>query len=78
MLCHVNLIPLNPTSGYSGTATSSARVEDFQILLQKAGIPTSIRVRRGLDIQAGCGQLAAEEKKLQGKHLKRKKPPTGG
>ncbi len=55
---HVNLIPLNPTDGYGGTPTSLERATDFQRILQDAGISCTIRVRRGIDIQAGCGQLA--------------------
>jgi len=32
----------------------------FQKLLEQAGIPCTIRIRRGIEIQAGCGQLAGE------------------
>jgi 23S rRNA (adenine2503-C2)-methyltransferase len=58
MRCHVNVIPLNPTTGYAGEATTHERAVAFQSILQEAGIPCTIRVRRGIDIQAGCGQLA--------------------
>jgi 23S rRNA (adenine2503-C2)-methyltransferase len=58
MLCHVNAIPLNPTQGYSGQATTRERAEAFKQILEAAGIPCTIRLRRGIDIQAGCGQLA--------------------
>jgi 23S rRNA (adenine2503-C2)-methyltransferase len=58
LLCHVNAIPLNPTAGYSGAPTSPSRAAAFRAVLQKAGIPCSVRVRRGIDIRAGCGQLA--------------------
>lgn len=58
MLCHVNAIPLNPTTGYAGTPTSPTRAAAFKSTLEKAGIPCTIRTRRGIDIQAGCGQLA--------------------
>lgn len=57
MLCHVNLIPLNPTSGYSGGPSGRVRVEAFQQELARYGISSTVRVRRGIDIQAGCGQL---------------------
>ena len=60
MLCHVNLIPLNPTRGYAGEATSRDRASDFARRLEERGIPTTIRLRRGIDIQAGCGQLATQ------------------
>jgi 23S rRNA (adenine2503-C2)-methyltransferase len=58
LLCHVNAIPLNPTMGYTGQATSRQRAARFKEALEQAGIPCTIRVRRGIDIQAGCGQLA--------------------
>jgi 23S rRNA (adenine2503-C2)-methyltransferase len=60
MLCHVNAIPLNPTTGYSGKATTHERAEVFKETLNRAGIPCTVRIRRGIDIQAGCGQLAVE------------------
>jgi 23S rRNA (adenine2503-C2)-methyltransferase len=58
LLCHVNAIPLNPTQGYEGKATSRDRAVKFKEILEQAGVPCTIRVRRGIDIQAGCGQLA--------------------
>ncbi len=59
LLCHVNVIPLNPTDQYSGQATTPARAEAFCQVLSSAGIPCTIRIRRGIDIHAGCGQLAS-------------------
>ena len=59
-LCHVNVIPLNPTRKYSGTATTHQRAIAFQSILEKHHIPCTIRIRRGIDIQAGCGQLATQ------------------
>ncbi|MGZ9224928.1 MAG: 23S rRNA (adenine(2503)-C(2))-methyltransferase RlmN [Anaerolineales bacterium] len=58
LLCHVNAIPLNPTAGYQGKATDRGRAAAFKEALEQAGIPCTIRMRRGIDIQAGCGQLA--------------------
>ena len=58
LLCHVNAIPLNPTTGYSGQATSRERAAMFKESLEQAGISCTIRMRRGIDINAGCGQLA--------------------
>jgi 23S rRNA (adenine2503-C2)-methyltransferase len=60
MLCHVNLIPLNPTSGYPGAASTRERIAAFRAVLEAAGIPNTLRLRRGIDIQAGCGQLKAQ------------------
>ncbi|MFZ5857594.1 MAG: 23S rRNA (adenine(2503)-C(2))-methyltransferase RlmN [Chloroflexota bacterium] len=56
--CHVNAIPLNPTTGYHGKATDRQRAEIFKETLEQAGVPCTIRMRRGIDIAAGCGQLA--------------------
>jgi len=60
LLCHVNAIPLNPTRGFAGQATTRERAEAFKKILEDAGIPCTIRLRRGIDIQAGCGQLATQ------------------
>ncbi len=57
MLCHVNLIPLNPTGGYAGKPSSPAAVAAFQAELARFGVSSTVRVRRGIDIRAGCGQL---------------------
>lgn len=59
MLCHVNVIPLNPTSGYDGRKPNEERVQAFVDMVESYGVPTTIRVRRGIDINAGCGQLKA-------------------
>jgi 23S rRNA (adenine2503-C2)-methyltransferase len=59
MLCHVNAIPLNPTTGYAGQPTDPQRAKQFKESLEQAGVPCTIRMRRGIDIQAGCGQLAS-------------------
>jgi 23S rRNA (adenine2503-C2)-methyltransferase len=60
MLCHINIIPLNPTQKYPGQPTTRDKAERFKAILESNGIPCTIRLRRGIDIQAGCGQLAAE------------------
>jgi 23S rRNA (adenine2503-C2)-methyltransferase len=58
----VNLIPLNPTAGYAGMATTTEAARLFQkILREEFAIPSSVRQRRGIDIAAGCGQLAVAE-----------------
>lgn len=59
LLCHVNAIPLNPTKGYFGEATTKSRANAFKNILNGYGIPCTIRLRRGIDIQAGCGQLTS-------------------
>jgi 23S rRNA (adenine2503-C2)-methyltransferase len=62
LLCHVNVIPVNPTRGYAGSPSDRRRVAAFSAVLEEAGIPVTVRVRRGIDIDAGCGQLATEHK----------------
>lgn len=57
LMCHVNLIPLNPTGGYDGAPSDAAQAQRFIALLADYGVPATIRVRRGIDIDAGCGQL---------------------
>ena len=55
----VNLIPLNPTAGYVGVPTRSEAAKIFQrILADEFALPSTVRQRRGIDIAAGCGQLA--------------------
>jgi 23S rRNA (adenine2503-C2)-methyltransferase len=60
---HVNLIPLNPTGGFAGGATSAAAATAFQRVLRAAGIPSTVRQRRGIDVAAGCGQLRTERER---------------
>ena len=61
LAAHVNLIPLNPTNGFAGAATPATVAKAFQNVLRAAGIPSTIRQRRGIDVAAGCGQLRAEK-----------------
>jgi 23S rRNA (adenine2503-C2)-methyltransferase len=56
----VNLIPLNPTAGFGGEPTGQAAAYRFQQVLKEYGLPSTVRQRRGIDIAAGCGQLAAQ------------------
>lgn len=65
MLCHVNLIPVNPVKENSYKKPDRKRVEHFAKLLNDLGINTTIRRTLGSDIDASCGQLrgkALEEK----------------
>lgn len=57
LLCHVNLIPLNPVPETGLHRSPQERIAAFARHLRKAGIPTTIRKERGTDIQAACGQL---------------------
>jgi 23S rRNA (adenine2503-C2)-methyltransferase len=58
MSAQVNLIPLNPTAGYAGTPTLNPAAKVFQSILAEYNLPSTVRQRRGIDIAAGCGQLA--------------------
>lgn len=57
LLCHVNLIPLNPTPGSELQPSPRDRVSAFRDVLERAGIAVTVRMRRGIGIEAGCGQL---------------------
>ena len=54
----VNLIPYNPTGRFEGS--SRRAIEAFKTVLDRAGLPATVRLTRGRDIAAACGQLAAE------------------
>ncbi len=55
---HVNLIPLNPTPGYSVVGSSPARIRRFVGVLDRARVNVTVRDTRGRTIDAACGQLA--------------------
>lgn len=57
VLCHVNLIPLNPVAESPFQPSTPERAATFQTILERHGIPATLRMRRGIDIDAGCGQL---------------------
>jgi 23S rRNA (adenine2503-C2)-methyltransferase len=59
-LCHVNLIPLNPTPGSRWSGTDPAGVRAFASTIQRAGVPVTVRDTRGREIEAACGQLHAQ------------------
>ncbi len=56
----VNLIPYNPTGIFDGS--SRARIAAFKFALERAHIPATVRLTRGRDIEAACGQLATAPK----------------
>ncbi len=56
---HVNLIPLNPTPGYPVVGSSRQHVRHFRDQLLALGVNATIRITRGAEIDAACGQLAA-------------------
>jgi 23S rRNA (adenine2503-C2)-methyltransferase len=60
MLCHVNLIPVNPTADGTIGRPSRTRTLAFQRELSARGVPCTVRVEKGGEISAACGQLRAE------------------
>jgi 23S rRNA (adenine2503-C2)-methyltransferase len=53
----VNLIPYNPTGAYDGSSRGS--IDAFRAALEEHGLRATVRLTRGRDIDAACGQLAA-------------------
>ena len=58
-LYHVNLIPYNATPDGAYHATPDAKIWEFAAILDKAGVPVTVRQNMGRDIAAACGQLQA-------------------
>jgi 23S rRNA (adenine2503-C2)-methyltransferase len=78
-MTHVNLIPLNPTGGFEGGPSGRKNVNEFVNVLEKEfGITATPRMRRGIDIDAGCGQLKAAVKKKEDKEATEKRQLVGG
>ncbi len=59
MLCHVNLIPVNPTGAGPYARPQRETSAAFQETLARHGVPSTVRTEKGIDINAGCGQLRA-------------------
>ncbi len=57
LLAHVNLIPLNPVEGSPYQPTRQEKANAFLERLRSRGISATMRLRRGIGIDAGCGQL---------------------
>jgi 23S rRNA (adenine2503-C2)-methyltransferase len=57
LLCHVNLIPVNPTPDRTLRRPSRDRTLAFQRELAGRGVPCTVRVEKGVEISAACGQL---------------------
>jgi 23S rRNA (adenine2503-C2)-methyltransferase len=60
-LAHVNLIPMNPVAHTPWQPSSAERSDAFAAVLRSAGLRTTVRRNRGLEIGAACGQLAADQ-----------------
>jgi len=57
MLCHVNLIPVNPITDSGYRRPNAERTDAFREVLRQRGVAATLRMERGIDIDAGCGQL---------------------
>jgi 23S rRNA (adenine2503-C2)-methyltransferase len=56
---HVNLIPINPTAGDFKRPTQD-NVREFERILSNAGVNCTVRVEKGIEISAACGQLRTD------------------
>ena len=56
---HVNLIPINPTAG-DFKRPSNNRVHEFERILSSSGVNCTIRIEKGTEISAACGQLRTD------------------
>lgn len=60
MLCHVNIIPLNPVDVLPYERPETEDIDRFAAALERRGVPTTVRYSRGVEIAAACGQLRAK------------------
>lgn len=58
--CRVNLIPLSEIEEYEGKTSRRETVESFIRQLERAGINTTVRWSKGVDVNAACGQLRSK------------------
>lgn len=63
MLCHVNLIPVNDVTGTGYRRSGPERIKRFTEILERKGIPVTVRRTLGADIEASCGQLRRHSQK---------------
>ena len=59
-MAHVNVIPLNPTPGSKWDASPASQQDAFVDAVRASGVSCTVRDTRGREIEAACGQLAAE------------------
>ena len=58
--CNINLIPYNPVSSNDFEKPNKKAMMKFKYLLESSGKKVTIRLERGADIDAACGQLAGK------------------
>ncbi len=69
VLAHVNLIPMNPVEGSPYQPSTRQATATFARILEDAGLPVTVRLRRGIDINAGCGQLRRHILQVDGRQV---------
>ncbi len=62
-IAHVNLIPMNPVAELPFRRPAEGRIRRFAEILDAAGVPVTIRKRKGADIDAACGQLRLQQRR---------------
>lgn len=65
LLCHVNLIPVNPVERTGYRKSGRERLERFSSILEKKGLTVTVRRTLGSDINASCGQLRRNRLRLE-------------
>lgn len=68
--CKINLIPFNPFANSGYERPNDQSIEQFRLILLKAGYTVTVRTTRGDDIQAACGQLAGDIKDKTKRHIR--------
>ena len=63
MLCHVNLIPLNPVKETGFTGSAGRRAAEIAAQLEAAGISATVRRELGAEIDGACGQLRLKKRR---------------
>jgi 23S rRNA (adenine2503-C2)-methyltransferase len=63
-IAHVNLIPMNPVAELPFQRPGEGRIRRFVEILEAAGVPVTVRKRKGADIDAACGQLRLRHQQL--------------
>lgn len=60
--CNINLIPYNPTAKNDYQRPSNNSIMRFKALMEHSGKKVTVRLERGADIDAACGQLSGKVK----------------
>lgn len=57
LLCHINVIPINKIKENGYSRPSKKIIDEFTSVLERQGIPVTVRRELGTDVNAACGQL---------------------